>query len=145
MALAGFFSNKTLKSEDLPLKLAAVSRCYRAETSNLLEERGIYRVHEFTKVEMFAVSTPEQSHRMLEEIRAIQENCFESLGLHFVVLDMPPHELGAQPTGNTTWRPGSPGDRSMERSRAAATASTTSPGGWGSGSDRTTKLILCTL
>lgn len=43
MALAGYLSNKTLSSDNLPLKLVAVSRCYRAETSNLVEERGIYR------------------------------------------------------------------------------------------------------
>ncbi|RZC40526.1 serine--tRNA ligase, mitochondrial [Asbolus verrucosus] len=96
MALAGFLANKTLTSQELPLKLAAVSRCYRAETSNLLEERGIYRVHEFSKVEMFVASLPEESEQILEEIRQIQEDCFQSLGLHFQVLDMPPHELGAQ-------------------------------------------------
>lgn len=95
MALAGYLSNKTL-SQDLPLKLAAISRCYRAETSNLLEERGIYRVHEFTKVEMFVAADPHKSDTVLEEIRSLEEEIFESLGLHFKVLDMPPHELGAQ-------------------------------------------------
>lgn len=43
MAIAGFLSNKTFKECELPLKYAAVSRCYRAETSGLNEEKGIYR------------------------------------------------------------------------------------------------------
>ncbi|KAJ8965610.1 hypothetical protein NQ314_004001 [Rhamnusium bicolor] len=96
MALAGFMTNKLFSEEELPLKLAAVSRCYRAETSSVAEERGIFRVHEFTKVEMFMVSTPENSDSALEDIRTLQEDNFESLGIHFKVLDMPPHELGAQ-------------------------------------------------
>lgn len=43
MSLAGLLKNSIFKKEDLPFKLAAVSRCYRAETSNVIEERGIYR------------------------------------------------------------------------------------------------------
>lgn len=54
------------------------------------------RVHEFTKVEMFLVTTPESSDEALEDLRIQQEKHFESLGLHFQVLDMPAHELGAQ-------------------------------------------------
>ncbi|XP_018564752.1 serine--tRNA ligase, mitochondrial [Anoplophora glabripennis] len=96
IALAGYLTNKLFSEDELPLKLAAVSRCYRAETSSVSEERGIFRVHEFTKVEMFIVSTPEKSDEALEDIRILQEENFESLGLHFQVLDMPPHELGAQ-------------------------------------------------
>ncbi|VEN55647.1 unnamed protein product [Callosobruchus maculatus] len=95
MALAGFLSGKVLKEEELPKKLAAVSRCFRAETSSVSEERGIYRVHEFTKVEMFLATIPDTSEKHLKEILTIQEKSFESLGLHFQVLDMPPHELGA--------------------------------------------------
>lgn len=95
MSLAGLLMNSVHDASSLPIKMAAVSRCYRAETSNLIEEKGIYRVHQFTKVEMFAVTTPEQSEEMLEHIRHIQEELFTPLGLHMRVLDMPPHELGA--------------------------------------------------
>ncbi|CAH0553267.1 unnamed protein product [Brassicogethes aeneus] len=98
MALAGYFANNTLELNmdyGLPKKLMAVSRCYRAETSNTAEEKGIYRVHEFTKVEMFLLCTSEQSHEMLEDIRKMQEENFASLDICFQVLDMPPHELGA--------------------------------------------------
>lgn len=43
MALAGFLNDEIFPENNLPIKLAAVSRCYRAETSNLAEERGIFR------------------------------------------------------------------------------------------------------
>ncbi|XP_026761779.2 serine--tRNA ligase, mitochondrial [Galleria mellonella] len=95
MSLAGLLMNSTHSVFNLPLKLAAVSRCYRAETSNIIEERGIYRVHQFTKVEMFAVTTPEQSEDMLEYLRKVQQELFLPLGFHMRVLDMPPFELGA--------------------------------------------------
>ncbi|XP_059051930.1 serine--tRNA ligase, mitochondrial [Achroia grisella] len=95
MSLAGLLMNSTHSISDLPLKLAAVSRCYRAETSNIVEERGIYRVHQFTKVEMFAVTTPEQSEDMLEYIQKVQQELFSPLGFHMRILDMPPIELGA--------------------------------------------------
>lgn len=45
---------------------------------------------------MFVASVPDRSDQILEEIRGIQEEIFENLGLHFQVLDMPPHDLGAQ-------------------------------------------------
>ncbi|KAK9731111.1 tRNA synthetase class II core domain (G, H, P, S and T) [Popillia japonica] len=96
MALAGFLMNRILLEEkELPLKLATVSRCFRAETSSIADEKGIYRVHEFTKVEIFIATKPEESNKMLEEIRNIEEEHFTTLGLHLRTLDMPPHELGA--------------------------------------------------
>lgn len=96
MALAGYLSGKNLPADSLPLKLAAISRCYRAETSKVYEERGLYRVHEFTKVEMFIACLPDDSNKILEDLREQQEEIFENLELCFKVLDMPPHELGAQ-------------------------------------------------
>lgn len=95
MALAGYFAGSRLKSSKFPVKVTAVSRCFRAETSRLQEEKGIYRVHQFTKVEMFSVCRPTESTAMLEEFREIEINLFKSLGLHFQLLDMPPSELGA--------------------------------------------------
>lgn len=95
MSLAGLLMNTLHMEKDLPVKLAAVSRCYRAETSNVIEERGIYRVHQFTKVEMFIITSIEQSDNMLEYLRKTQEKLFAPLGINMRVLDMPPHELGA--------------------------------------------------
>lgn len=95
MALGGFLMNKKMIREELPKKYVAVSRCYRAETADIAAERGLYRVHQFTKVEMFGASTSNQSEELLEEFRAIQEDIFKSFDLYLQVLDMPPHELGA--------------------------------------------------
>ncbi|XP_017142243.1 serine--tRNA ligase, mitochondrial [Drosophila miranda] len=109
MALAGFFANKVLPEEELPLKVTAVSRCYRAETSGLQEEKGIYRVHQFTKVEMFAICTPAQSEAELEEFKNIEVDLFKQLGINFRLLDMPPCELGApayQKYDIEAWMPG---------------------------------------
>lgn len=95
MALAGYFAGKRLNLATLPVKVMAISRCYRAEISAVKEERGIFRVHSFTKVEMFSVCSSSQSEQMLEEFKTIETELFRDLGLHFVVLDMPPCELGA--------------------------------------------------
>lgn len=95
MALAGYFAGTIIEESQLPLKLTAVSRCFRAETSGLHDEKGIYRVHQFTKVEMFSVCRPDQSEAILEEFRDIEVELFDALGLHFQLLDMPACELGA--------------------------------------------------
>lgn len=93
MALAGYFAGSRIK--DLPVKVTAVSKCFRAESSNIREERGIYRVHQFTKVEMFSVCRPSDSAAILDEFKEIEVKLFKNLGLHFKLLDMPPFELGA--------------------------------------------------
>jgi seryl-tRNA synthetase len=68
---------------------------YRAEAgSRGKETRGLYRVHQFTKVELFAWTREEQSDAMLAEILELQKAIVEGLGLHARILDMPPHELG---------------------------------------------------
>jgi len=95
MALAGYFAGSKLKADKLPVKVTAVSRCFRAEDSGSQDENGIYRVHQFTKVEMFSVCRPTESTAMLEEFREIETNLFKNLGLHFKLLDMPSFELGA--------------------------------------------------
>lgn len=95
MALAGFFSGKTLQSDEAPKKVMAVSRCFRAEANSSGDEGSLYRVHCFTKVEMFATCLPSQSESMLEDFRDIQRRLFEGLGLCFKLYDMPVHDLGA--------------------------------------------------
>ncbi|XP_032674636.1 serine--tRNA ligase, mitochondrial isoform X2 [Odontomachus brunneus] len=112
MALAGRMMNTMLSYDELPVKLAAVSRCYRAETSTSLDQRGIYRVHQFTKVEMFVCCEPRQSEEVFHDLQNMQEELFSSLGLHFRIMDMPPTDLGAPAyrkmsvSGSQIWRPG---------------------------------------
>ncbi|XP_072173019.1 serine--tRNA ligase, mitochondrial-like [Diadema setosum] len=98
VGIAGYFLNKTLEMSELPKRMCAVSRCFRAETAHSAEARGLYRVHQFTKVEMFSVvanETGKESEDMFWELVGIQRGLFKELGLHFQILDMPAHDLGA--------------------------------------------------
>ncbi|XP_033624747.1 serine--tRNA ligase, mitochondrial-like [Asterias rubens] len=95
VGLAGYFMDRVLDQTELPQKVFAISQCFRAETTHSAEARGLYRVHQFTKVEMFCVSTEGQSEGIFKELVSIQQNLFTELGLHFQVLDMPSHDLGA--------------------------------------------------
>ncbi|KAI8970057.1 seryl-tRNA synthetase [Mycotypha africana] len=94
--LAGKFASKLLQERELPQRLVGFGHAFRREAGGHgSEPRGLYRVHQFSKVELFAVTTPEQSEPMMEEIRSLQEEMFTELGLCFRVMDMPTEELGA--------------------------------------------------
>ncbi|OWF52314.1 serine--tRNA ligase, mitochondrial-like [Mizuhopecten yessoensis] len=98
MPLAAFFLNEVLEEKELPRRLCSVSRCYRAEGAGREEKQGIYRVHQFTKVEMFGVTgsgTETEADNLLLEYVDIEKEMFLDLGLHFRILEMPTHELGA--------------------------------------------------
>uniref|UniRef100_A0A5S6QQZ8 serine--tRNA ligase n=1 Tax=Trichuris muris TaxID=70415 RepID=A0A5S6QQZ8_TRIMR len=98
MGIASLIEGNTFQQNELPKKYFSVSRCYRPEVSTGVLSHGIYRVHEFTKVEMFACTaceTGEESDEVHREILEIQKQLFGSLDLHFRVLEMPSEELGA--------------------------------------------------
>ena len=82
--LAGFFANKIIPSTTLPQKIVGYGRAFRAEAgARGADTRGLYRVHQFTKIELFVVSKEEESEVMMEEMRKIQVEIFEGLGLRF--------------------------------------------------------------
>jgi len=94
--LAGLYMNKILQEAELPQKLVAFNHCFRTEIGGLgVQSKGIYRVHQFSKVEMFVVCTPEQGDALHEELIQIERELFTELGLNFKVLDMPTGDLGA--------------------------------------------------
>ncbi|VDD92017.1 unnamed protein product [Enterobius vermicularis] len=95
MGISNMLRRKLFYKKDLPVKFTALSRCYRPEVSQSAHEARLYRVHEFTKIEMFAVCEPKDSGKVLQEIVDIQCSIFDSLGLHCRLLDMPSEELGA--------------------------------------------------
>ncbi|KAF9575309.1 seryl-tRNA synthetase [Mortierella alpina] len=98
ISLAGMNMNKVLEESQLPIKMAGFGRAFRAEAgSRGAEVKGLYRVHQFSKVELFVLSKADagESDRILEELRTFQEDLFEELGLCYRVLDMPTEELGA--------------------------------------------------
>lgn len=94
--LAALHSKQCLSESSLPRRLVAFGRAYRNETGHKgAQNKGLYRVHQFSKIELFAVTTPQSSERMMEEILSVADGILKSLGLTFRVLEMPSEELGA--------------------------------------------------
>uniref|UniRef100_A0A8C3Q244 serine--tRNA ligase n=1 Tax=Chrysolophus pictus TaxID=9089 RepID=A0A8C3Q244_CHRPC len=103
VGIAGYFMDHAVRLQDMPIRysnsrlIVCSSTCYRAETDTGREPWGLYRVHQFTKVEMFGVTAAEsgaESEMMLDEFLMLQKEIFSELGLHYRVLDMPTQELG---------------------------------------------------
>ncbi|KAL0025985.1 hypothetical protein WJX77_010596 [Trebouxia sp. C0004] len=94
--LGAMYMDKILAEEQLPIKMAGFGHCFRTEAgAGGSASRGLYRVHQFSKVEMFVVCTPEQSEALLEDLANLEKEMFTELGLHFKILDMPSGDLGA--------------------------------------------------
>src|SRR5215210_1904642 len=95
ITLAGSLAGEIVDEERLPVRIAGLSHCFRTEAgSHGRASRGLYRVHQFTKVEMFAFTTPEQSEAMHEEMLGIEEEIFQGLGLPYRVVDICTGDLG---------------------------------------------------
>jgi seryl-tRNA synthetase len=93
--LAGSLVDEIVAEDELPIRLAGLSHCFRTEAgSHGRASRGLYRVHQFTKVEMFAFTMPEQSESMHAEMLEIEERIFQGLGLPYRVVDICTGELG---------------------------------------------------
>ncbi len=96
ITLGGLLSDKILRKEELPIRLVGFSHCFRTEAgAHGAASRGLYRVHQFSKVEMFAFTTQEQSEALHDEMRQIEVEIFSELGLCFQVVDIPTGDLGA--------------------------------------------------
>jgi seryl-tRNA synthetase len=82
--LAGKFATKLFNEEELPKRVVGFGHAFRTEAGGRgVTTKGLYRVHQFSKVELFAVTLPEQSEEMMEEIKNLQEEIFTELGLCF--------------------------------------------------------------
>jgi len=96
ITLGGYYSNMILPKEKLPLRMAGLSHCFRREAGAAGQfSKGLYRVHQFTKVEMFIFCLPEESNGFHEELRLIEEEIFKSLDIPFRVVDTCTGDLGA--------------------------------------------------
>jgi len=96
ITLGGYHQDEILDKEKLPLLYGGLSHCFRREAGAAGQfSKGLYRVHQFDKVEMFAYSTPEQSDEIHEKLRQIEEEIFTGLGLPFHVVDTCTGDLGA--------------------------------------------------
>jgi seryl-tRNA synthetase len=95
ITLGGMLADQILDESNLPVKYVGLSHCFRTEAGAAgRASRGLYRVHQFTKVEMFAFGTPESSGAIHAEMLAIEEDLFQSLGIPFRVLDICSGDLG---------------------------------------------------
>lgn len=93
---ASMKANTTLEETELPLRVVGSSRCYRAEAgARGVETKGLYRVHEFSKVEMFGWTLPDKEVELFDSMLSIQKEILQNLGLHCRILEMPSTDLGA--------------------------------------------------
>ena len=96
VALAGLHMGEILDADELPLRYAAFSTNFRREAGAAGKDtRGMFRVHQFNKVEMFEFTRPEESWDEHERMLAIEESLVQELGLPYRVVDVAAGDLGA--------------------------------------------------
>jgi seryl-tRNA synthetase len=93
--LVSLLHNKILDKKQFPLKLCTVTPCFRKEIgSRGVDTKGLFRMHQFNKVEQFVATSKEQSYKMLEEMQKITEEFFKSLEIPFRVIEICSGDLG---------------------------------------------------
>ena len=96
ITLGGYFAGKTIDASKLPIKMAGLSHCFRREAGAAGQfSKGLYRVHQFSKVEMFIYCLPEKSDEMHQYIRSVEEKIFQGLDVPYRVVDTCTGDLGA--------------------------------------------------
>lgn len=95
ITLGGMLAGQTLEAEQLPLRLCGLSHCFRTEAGAAgRASRGLYRVHQFSKVEMFAFTHPDTSEAVHEEMRSLESELFDALEIPYRVIDTATGDLG---------------------------------------------------
>ena len=96
MPLTGYHMDEILDESDLPLFYAGYSACFRKEAGTYGKyTRGLFRVHQFNKLEMYVFCLPEQSKEMHEKILAIEEDIWQGLEIPYHVINIAAGDLGA--------------------------------------------------
>lgn len=96
ISLTGYHADEIIDEDTLPLLYAGLSPCYRKEAGTYGKHtRGLFRVHQFNKLEMYAFTLPEQSREMHERILAIEEELWQSIGIPYHVINIASGDLGA--------------------------------------------------
>ncbi len=95
ITLGGLLIDQVLKPEQLPILYAGLSHCYRTEAGAAgRESRGLYRVHQFSKIEMFAFTHPDKSEEMHEKMREIEEQIYQDLEIPYQLVNICAGDLG---------------------------------------------------
>ena len=93
--LGGYNAGKVLPAEQLPIRFAGLSHCFRREAGAAGQfSKGLYRVHQFTKVEMFVFSLPSESEAMLDRLIGVEEKIFQGLEIPYRIVDTCTGDLG---------------------------------------------------
>ncbi|MCH7568775.1 MAG: serine--tRNA ligase [Nanoarchaeota archaeon] len=93
--LAALLKGKTVQKNELPIKVCALTSCFRKEIgSHGVDTKGLFRMHQFNKVEQVVFSLPENSFKMLEEMQKITEEFFKSLKIPYRVIEICSGDLG---------------------------------------------------
>ena len=96
MPITGYHMDEIIDEEKLPLFYAGFSACFRKEAGAYGKHtRGLFRVHQFNKLEMYAFCTPEQSKEIHEKLRAIEEEIWQEIGIPYHVINIAAGDLGA--------------------------------------------------
>ncbi|MDK2899123.1 MAG: seryl-tRNA synthetase [Patescibacteria group bacterium] len=96
ITIGGYLAKTTISEEDLPIKISGISHCFRTEAGSAgRNSKGLYRVHQFSKVEMYQFVHPDKSAIAHEEMLAIEEEFYQSLNLPYRVLLICKGDLGA--------------------------------------------------
>ena len=94
-ALAVMHRDELLNHKELPKKYAGISPCFRKEAGVTKDSKGIFRVHNFNKIEQFVFSKPEESDKIHEEITQNAEEIFKDLELHYQIVDICTGDIGS--------------------------------------------------
>ena len=96
MSITGYHMDEIIDEEKLPLFYAGLSACFRKEAGAYGKHtRGLFRVHQFNKLEMYAFCTPEQSKDIHEKLRGIEEEIWQEIGIPYHVINIAAGDLGA--------------------------------------------------
>lgn len=95
ITVGGYLSDTILNEDELDKKYVAFSHCFRKEAGAYgKESRGLYRVHQFSKVEMFVFCKPENSEKLHQEIKEIEKEIYTELDIPFRVVDICTGDMG---------------------------------------------------
>ena len=96
MSITGYHMDEIIDEDKLPLFYAGLSACFRKEAGAYGKHtRGLFRVHQFNKLEMYAFCVPEQSKEIHEKLRGIEEEIWQEIGIPYHVINIAAGDLGA--------------------------------------------------
>jgi len=96
ITLGGLHADQILDDEQLPIRMVGISHCFRTEAGSAgRESKGLYRVHQFSKVEMFVIARPDESQAIHDELLELEERIHQGFELPYRVIEVATGDLGA--------------------------------------------------